>query len=285
MPGPLAADSELYADWDDELLTGEAVALDLRPAGFVLRAAGTIIDFLVYAGGGIGLIASMTALLVQIEADEAIAGIAGIVVLVLALVVAPTVVETASRGKSLGRLALGTRIVRDDGGAIGFRHALIRALSGILELFFTMGGLAAIVGLLGRRTKRLGDLMAGTYSQYERVAGVPPQVFGMPTPLETWAQTADVARLPARLSRRIAQFLAQAPRMAPGTRAALARELAAEAAVFVSPIPAVEPELLLAGIAVLRREREAAALELERRGLERLEPALRGLPHGFPDRG
>ena len=32
----------------DELMTGEAVALDLRPTGLVLSAAGAAIDFLVY---------------------------------------------------------------------------------------------------------------------------------------------------------------------------------------------------------------------------------------------
>ena len=50
MPRPSAIDqySETFAD--DEVVTGEAVALDLRPASFVLRAAGAIIDFLAYAG-------------------------------------------------------------------------------------------------------------------------------------------------------------------------------------------------------------------------------------------
>ena len=32
----------------------------------------------------------------------------------------PTAVETLSQGKSLGKLAVGARIVRDDGGSIGF---------------------------------------------------------------------------------------------------------------------------------------------------------------------
>ena len=50
------------------------------------------------------------------------------------------------------------------------------------------------------------------------------------------------------------------------------------------PLPAVDAELFLAGIAVKRREREAIALELERRRLAVLEPALTGVPHGFPRR-
>lgn len=272
-----------HVDWQDELVTGEAVALDLRPAGFALRAAGAIIDSLVYFGGYILVIVFITSIGVVI--DEAVAGILAIVALVVSIVVAPIVVEVATRGKSLGRLAVGARIVRDDGGAIGFRHALIRALVGVLEIFLTFGGLAAIVGLLGRRTKRLGDLIAGTYSQYERVSRAPVQTFGMPLPLSEWALTADVARLPIGLSRRVARFLAQAPSMTPAARAGQARELANEVAVFVSPVPPVDPELFLAGVTVLRRDREAAALDLEKRGLARLDRALTGLPHGFPERG
>ena len=41
--------------------------------------------------------------------------------------------------------------------------------SACFEIFMTLGGVAALVGLLSARTKRLGDLIAGTYSQYERV--------------------------------------------------------------------------------------------------------------------
>jgi hypothetical protein len=43
--------------------------------------------------------------------------------------------------------------------------------------------------------------------------------------------------------------------------------------------------MFLAGVAVMRREREAAALSATAKRLETLGPALRGVPHGFPDRG
>jgi hypothetical protein len=219
------------------------------------------------------------------DTEDAVFSILAIVALVLCLVAAPIAVETASRGKSLGRLAVGTRIVRDDGGAIGFRHAAIRALVGVLEIFLTFGGIAALVGLFSARTKRLGDLLAGTYSQYERVTRAPAPMFGVPAPLTAWAQIADVARMPDALSRRVAQFLAQAPHLTPERRRYQASQLAGEVTRFVSPLPPVDPELFLAGVAVVRREREYAALLLERERLERVAPALRDLPHGFPERG
>jgi len=270
---------------DDELMTGEAVALDLRPTGLVLSAAGAAIDFVVYLGAYILTLVIFFIIAAQARSEDAVFGIVATVALVGCLVVIPAAVELLSRGKSLGRLAVGARIVRDDGGAIGLRHAAIRALAGLLDFFGTLGGCALIVGLLSPRSKRLGDLIAGTYSQYERVAKPPAAVFGLPVQLMSWATVADVARMPDGLSRRIAQFLAQATRLDPARRAAQAASLAQEASAFVSPLPQVEPELFLAGVAVVRRGREAEALARAAQRLQNIEPVLRGVPHGFPDRG
>jgi hypothetical protein len=174
--------------------------------------------------------------------------------------------------------------VRDDGGSIGFRHALIRSLAAVLEFYLTFGGLAAIFGLLNGKSKRLGDLLAGTYSQYERVSGEVPPVFGVPVELMEWAVTADVARLPDRLARRISQFIRQASRLTPSTRDRLSRQLATEASAYVSPIPPVNAELFIAAVITIRRNREFAAHELENARLSVLNGALSGLPHGFPRR-
>lgn len=269
----------------DELMTGEAVALDLRPTGLVLSAAGAAIDFLVYAAAYVLTLIIFVLIAAESGSEDAVFGIVSTVALVGCLVVIPAIVELLSRGKSLGRLAVGARIVRDDGGAIGLRHAAIRALSGALEIFATLGGIALVVGLLSPRSKRLGDLIAGTYSQYERVARQPAPVFGLPVQLTSWAVIADVARMPDGLSRRIGQFLAQATRLDPTRRAGQAASLAQEAAAFVSPVPSIDPELFLAGVTVVRRGREADALALSEQRLQRLEPVLRGVPRAFPDRG
>ena len=273
-----------YEDQNDELITGEAVALDLRPAGFILRAAGSAIDFLLYLGGYfIGIIVLFSVAL-NAGLDDALIQAISVVGLVLFILVIPVTVELLSHGKSLGKLAIGARIVRDDGGAIGLRHAAIRGITGVFEIFLTFGGGALIIGLLNSRAKRLGDLLAGTYSQHERIPRVVTPVYGVPLPLLEWSHTADVARMPDALSRRIAQYLAQARGLSPDTRIRLGRQLANEASVYVSPIPEADAELFLAAVASLRRDREFAALQLEKRRLEQLRPVLSGLPHKFPQR-
>jgi uncharacterized RDD family membrane protein YckC len=268
---------------EQELVTGEAVALDVRPASVILRGAGTIIDWVAY----IGLFLLMALLVTELFGDgidQALGQALAISGLVFSLLIVPMLVETLTKGRSLGRWAIGARIVRDDGGAAGFRHAFIRALMGVIEIFLTFGGLAATSALLNARSKRIGDLLAGTYSQHERVPRFSEPRFVLPPVLETWAATVDVARLPDRLSRRVAQFLRQAHQLSPDTRVRLAETLAAEVAPYVSPLPPVPAEYLLIGVAEVRRNREYAGHLLERTRLETLSPVLTGLPHDFPDR-
>ncbi|MBX3308874.1 MAG: RDD family protein [Cryobacterium sp.] len=269
---------------DEELITGEAVALNLSATGFVLRGAGAAIDFLVYFGLWILVVVTLSTPLFATFLSSAMYQALIVAALVLCVVVIPTTVELATRGRSLGKLAVGARIVRDDGGAIGFRHAFIRALTGVLEIFGTLGGLAALIALFNARAKRLGDLIAGTYSQNERINRYVPPIYGVPLELVEWSRAADVAKMPDRLARRIAQFLANAPGFTPQSRAAAARALAMEASPYVSPLPSVDPELFLAGISAVRREREFAALQLEKERLKSLAPALDRIPRNFPAR-
>ncbi|WP_223694677.1 RDD family protein [Leifsonia poae] len=265
-----------------ELVTGEAVALDVKPASYILRAGGAAIDWLL----SILVMLAAALLLVSTGAglDSALQRVLLVLILVFGTVILPMTVELATRGRSLGKLAVGARIVRDDGGAIGFRHSFIRALVGVLEIYMTVGGTAALAGLLNARSKRLGDLLAGTYSQLERIPRVAPQRYALPPHLLGWAATADVGKLPDRLSRRISQYVRQASGLTPAARAGLSGELAHEASAFVSPLPPVDAETFLLAVSVLRHDRDAQALRLENDRLARLEPVLSGLPHDFPDR-
>ena len=268
----------------DEVLTGEAVALDVQPIGFFLRALGAFIDVL--AGIAVFLLLGLVTswLVGQSILDILTLPILAIGVLVTVMVVIPTVVETITRGRSLGKLAVGGRVVRADGGASGFRQSFIRALVGVFEIWFTLGAVAAIVGAFTPRSQRLGDLMAGTYSERTRTPRLPPPGAGAPPVLGEWVAVADVARLPDRLSRRIAQFTHNAAGMQPAARARVASALAAEAAEHVSPVPRVDPETFLRGVTAVRRDRELRALRLE---ADRVSSLTRGTgvgPRDFPAR-
>ncbi|MDZ8171080.1 RDD family protein [Microbacterium xanthum] len=274
-PAPAVASAEVVHIHQDEVLTGEAVALDVQPVGFFLRGLGALIDLLL----GVGVLLLFVAIIGWLASlglvDDTLIPIVSIVLAVFVMVVLPTTVETATRGRSLGKLAVGARIVRADGGASGFRQAFIRALTGVLEIWLTLGGLAAVVGAFTPRSQRLGDLLAGTSSERTRTPALPDPGPGVPPSLARWAETADAAHLPAGLSRRMAQFVRQAESMMPSARQRVALSLAEEAAAHVSPVPQTDAETFVRAVVAVRREREARALALQS---ERVARLTRGLP-------
>lgn len=254
----------------DEVLTGEAVALDVQPLGFVARAVGAGIDVLVMVAEGLAI-----ALLLQWLANNGVLDdqtwrIAMIVAIVLIAVAIPTAVETLTHGRSLGKLIMGGRIVRADGGTIGFRHAFLRALVGVVEILMTFGTMALLVGIFTPRAQRLGDLTAGTYCERVRTPQVPTSHIVLPPQLSEWALVADVSRMPDQLSRKLWQFCHEASVMNPASRNRLASELLAQAWDYVHPIPPGDPVVAVTGIMVVRRDREFRALETRRSRSARL---------------
>lgn len=273
---PRATDvGTVHVDPVHELLSGEAVAIDVQPVGVVFRALGALIDIalsfaVLLLFGWLGSWAGELGLL-----DEATSRILMVVTIVVSLVVLPCTIEIAMRGRSLGKLAVGGRIVRTDGGAITMRHSIVRALTGVLETYMTLGAIAIVSGAFSSRSQRLGDLLAGTYCQKVRAKPLAISAAMLPPGLEGWAQIADVALLPDRLGRRITQFLSHAPAMAPAARLHVATSLLAETAPFVSPMPGGAPELALQAILFARRQRETRALQIADARVRQLSAAVR----------
>lgn len=261
------------------VVTGEAVVLELKPAGFAARGLSIIIDILAQFIAAI-LLSLLIGNVFSGVLDEALTTALVLVVVVLLLLVVPVTIETLTRGKSLGRLVMGLRIVRDDGGAIRFRHAFIRGMLAILEIYMLAGSLAFLVSLFNERSKRLGDLLAGTYAMRERVVTKPRSLASMPPRLQPWADTADIGRLPDALARRMSQFLSQAPKLTPQARHTLSRDLAAEASHHVSPPPPenTHPEEFLHAVIASRRDRDYAAMMRQRERAEETAKRLHTLP-------
>jgi uncharacterized RDD family membrane protein YckC len=64
-------------------------------------------------------------------------------------------------GQTLGKMALGIKVVREDGGRAGIREALLRTLLRIVDGIGTYL-VALIVALISDKNQRLGDMVAKT---------------------------------------------------------------------------------------------------------------------------
>jgi uncharacterized RDD family membrane protein YckC len=264
-----------------ELVTGEAVLLDLRPASFATRGLAFVLDAVIQIG--LLFAAMFAAPFVLGDIDAAALSAVLVLLLVGVLVALPVTVETLSRGRSVGKLALGLRVVRDDGGPVRLRQALVRGLVGFGEIWLTFGSPALICSLAHPRGKRIGDLLAGTYVVRERSSGGGHPPVAMPPELAWWAASADIGRLPDRLAMSVRQFLGRASRLHPASRARLGTALAAEVATHVAPgpPPGTHPERMLAAVLAERRERDLRRLRRERARRDAQATELHRLPFGL----
>lgn len=267
----------------DEILIGEGVVLDARPASFATRALASLLDVLVI--GVLGWLIILLAVTAGQGMDDAAVSAFFLTVLVVLTVGVPATVESLSRGRSLGKLALGLRVVRDDGGPIRVRHAIIRALTGFLELWLTFGGIALIASLIHPQGKRVGDMLAGTYAV--RVRGgqraLPPLV--LPYELAGWVRSTDIRRLPDGLALSTRQFLGRAAGLHEASRVRLGAQLAAEVERYVAPgpPPGTHPERFLAAVLVERRDREYRHAVTVAGRAQAEAVLLHRLPHAVPD--
>ena len=266
----------------DGIIIGEGVVIDARPASFATRAVGFAFDLVVT---GAVFFAGVVVVGLFDQLAEQTLSILMIAALVLLFVVLPTTVETLTRGASLGKLIMGIRVVRDDGGPVRLRHALIRALVGVVETWLTGGAIALIVSLAHPDGKRLGDLLAGTHAVRTRGGAADTATIVMPPALGAWASHADIRRLPDGLALAVRQFLGRAPRLAPQSRTRLGLSLAGEVEALVAPgpPPGTHPEVFLMAVLAARRDREWAAAQRARALAREQEEMIHRLPYGVPD--
>ncbi|MET8579236.1 RDD family protein [Streptomyces sp. NPDC005012] len=242
----------------DQLVTGEAVALEVRPARFPSRALAVILDLLVVLFVWFVVLVLLFATLESV--DEAAAAAISVGTFLLIPVGVPIAVEALTRGRSLGKLALGLRVVRDDGGPIGFRHALVRGLLGMIEILMSFGVVACVASLVSSRGRRLGDVFGGTLVVRERVPG--GAVMGTPPPppylMGRFAHL-DLSAVPDELWLQVRQYLTRIGQLEPAVGYAMAHRLATEVATRTgAQAQGVSAAEFLAAVMYERQSREAA---------------------------
>jgi uncharacterized RDD family membrane protein YckC len=262
-----------------EVVTGEAVVLDVPCARFPSRMLAIIIDIAVQ----ITMLLVLIGITVGTGSHLNSASLAAVVAAALVLVIVgyPTAFETLSRGRSLGKMALGLRVVSDDGGPERFRQALVRALASIVEIWSFTGAPALICSLLSSKGKRLGDVFAGTFVIQERLPrrpALPPVLTVVPPPLAGWAQALELSGLNDQTAEQAGSYLRRFYELTPAARDVLGQQIAAAVAAQVTPPPppGTPPAAFLSAVLAVRRQREWARLTAIQAGAG--HPGMPGMP-------
>lgn len=219
------------------VVTGEAVAIDLRPARLGSRMVAGLIDLVIQIFVLYGLL--VTALVAVNPKDDALAAATVLVVYVTTMLGYPVVCETFLRGRTIGKMVMKIRVVRDDGGPIRFRHAFTRGLIGaVVERPGALLGLPAVLAMsFSNRAKRLGDLFAGTVVVHESVPALLGAAPTVPMPLAGWVTRLDLTGLDDELTGTVRGFLGRLHELSPEARERIGAELVAQVRAVVTPAP------------------------------------------------
>lgn len=255
----------------EPVVTGDAVILDVSIAQLPVRALAALLDIvIVFIAYVVGV---MLWAITLSQLDEALSAAILIIFTVLAMVGYPVIMETATRGRSLGKMALGLRVVSEDGSPERFRQALFRGLSGFIEIWMFTGGPAVICSLLSPKGKRIGDIFAGTVVISERGPRLTPPP-PMPPALAWWASSLQLSGLRPEQAELARQFLSRANQLDPRVRDDMAYRILGEVAAQISPPhpPGAPAQYVLAAVLAERHRRELA----------RLVPTVPAMPYPAP---
>lgn len=268
---PNSSDGQWQVPPVGSVVTGDAVVLDVQIAQLPVRAVGALIDLTVMFVGY--LLGMMLWAITLEEYDPALSAAVMIIFTVLVLLGYPLAFETATRGRSLGKMAMGLRVVSADGGPERFRQALFRALAAVIEIWMFFGGPAVICSLLSSKGTRIGDVFAGTVVISERGPRMPPPPV-MPPALAWWAASLQLSGLGPEQAELARQFLSRAPQLGPAMRDQMGHRIAGEVLARISPPPppGTPPQFVLAAVLAERHRRE----------LERLRPSGPPVPPPAP---
>ena len=264
----------------DALITGDAVLLDLRTASFATRIVSAVIDGALQLTLLIGGILSIAWFADRAALDDGFLAAGILLASVLAYVGYPVLSELLLRGRSVGRLVMGTRVVRDDGGPVHVRQSVLRAVIAMFEIWSTTGAVALVCSVIDRRSRRIGDLLAGTMVIQERMRTHPPQRIEVPLSLRDWAQAADVGRLPLPLLQDIRAFLPRAGQINAESRHQLSRDLLRRTLPHVAPAPppGTPPEEFLAAVLAERSRRDEMRMRRAQERQQELAAEVRAVP-------
>jgi uncharacterized RDD family membrane protein YckC len=270
------------------LVSGEAVELEVRVARLGSRALALLMDIMVQIGVLYILAFAVGILLYALggAADTALAIALYTIVVAVVLIGYPATSETLFRGRTLGKLAVGLRVVRVDGGPIRFRHAFTRALVGVaLEwpglILVPLTWAVSLGTMLAQpQGRRIGDLAAGTLVIHDRTPASWGWVPAMPPQLAGWAALLDLTGLSDELALSVRHFLARNREIKEPARSVLGRALATEVAACTTPPPppGVPGWAYLAAVLAERHRRAAHRLVAARQMSARIWDAVRPPP-------
>lgn len=213
------------------IATPEGLELELTLANLGSRFMGGVIDLVIQ----IAVIVA-SALLLRPAGDL---GAALFAIASFALVFFYDVLfEVLGGGRTIGKRAVGLRVVRTGGRPVTLVRSAIRNVLRVLDVLPVFYGLGAVVVFASRHNQRLGDIAAGTYVIRERFGSGGGEADAAPRVDAAEAAGWDVASVSAHDVATVRAFLARRHSLDAGPRSRIAADLAGRLRPRVAGAPA-----------------------------------------------
>lgn len=193
---PVTPTLAAHLDTASVAVTPDGVLLSMPVARVGTRGIAYLLDLLVIAVITGVLAQLMLAVgMVGVLSPSFAEGIRGYVLIgvpLLLLIAYPVVMEQAFRGRTLGKMVVGARVVDVSGGPVKAWQSVVRSVFGIFELigFVFVGMFTSLFNPLARR---MGDLSAGTVVIADRGTrtAIVPIVFPVPPGAQWFVDAID----------------------------------------------------------------------------------------------
>jgi uncharacterized RDD family membrane protein YckC len=174
-----------------EVETPEGIALHLRAAGIFPRAAAWAID------AAIRLVILTVLAMIFGQLGQAGEGLF-LLALFAMMWLYPVLFEVLRDGQTIGKKAMGLRVIHANGTPVGWLASSVRNLLRTVDALPFLYGFGLLAGLFDPHSRRLGDMVAGTlvvHADKPRTPLAAPQVpvVASPWPLAAVEQSAIVA--------------------------------------------------------------------------------------------
>ena len=238
-------------DTREGFVTPEAVMLEADLAGLGSRFMAALLDAVIQFGAV--LIAGLVLAATQSETALVVNLVTGFLV----IFGYPIVLETATRGKTVGKMAARIRVVRTDGQPVTFPVVLVRNLLRLVDILPTAYAVGVVSILVTKHGQRLGDLAAGTVMVYDVPAPLPQQLhLGESPDRDRATRGMDPAGLTPQEYALVRSFLLRRYSLDPAARMRLATDLKARLNDRVgSDAAGASPETFLEAVATAYRNR------------------------------
>lgn len=184
------------------VLTPEHVPLRLTPAGAGSRALALLLDFMLVVSA-----TQAAALLFNLVLPAGVATAARLTLLFALTFGYHVYFELRRNGRTLGKRALGLRVVDGRGLPITLEQSFLRNIVRVFDFTPVFYGLGGAVSLLDRDGRRLGDFLADTLVVHERTPLRPEGSLGGARRHGDLAEAGTLRRIRNRVSLEEREFL------------------------------------------------------------------------------